>query len=350
MKEKVIIKENTIGNIEFVSLLRIASVILIVLYHSLCFYAGMWWFLRTDVVPLWRFLAYPIVEIGLTAFVFISGFLYGYLYFHKGKYRHSIQFWKVKVKRLLIPYIFWGCIWILIMPEKCGSWSYLFTGIAHLWFLLALFDIFFIVFILIKMGVIKSRTDRWNKFIDIIILMLSFSLVYLWSYYSNHHYILAVKLALFYLPMFVTGFFYAKYGIYMNNYTKTNSIVLFIGIMSLFLLSYYNFPTNSTLYRLPSIVIVCSLVSLLCDIKHNSIISKFVSIMDTKSMGIYIFNQFIVFALLFIPSVNSFLCSHSYIGPFLIFTVSYIIPWFLSVFFSRYKILSWTIGQYQRNN
>ena len=75
------------------------------------------------------------------------------------------------------------------------------------------------------MGVIKSRTDRWNKFIDIIILMLSFSLVYLWSYYSNHHYILAVKLALFYLPMFVTGFFYAKYGIYMNNYTKTNSIV-----------------------------------------------------------------------------------------------------------------------------
>ena len=85
MEEKIIIKEKTFGNIEFVSLLRVASVILIVLYHSLCFYAGMWWFLRTEVVPLWRFWAYPIVEIGLTIFVFISGFLYGYLYFLKGK-------------------------------------------------------------------------------------------------------------------------------------------------------------------------------------------------------------------------------------------------------------------------
>lgn len=348
MEEKVITKENSFGNIEFVSSLRVASMILIVLYHSLCFYAGIWWYMRTEIVPLWRFLAYPIVETGLTAFVFISGFLYGYLYFHKGKYRNSIQFWEGKIKRLLIPYIFWGCIWILIMPEKCVSWPNLFTGVGHLWFLLALFDIFFIVFILIKMGVIKCSTDIWNKCIDIIILMISFSLVYLWSYYSNHHYILAVELALFYLPMFVTGFFYAKYGIYMNNYTKINSIVLFIGIMSLFLLSYYNFPTNNILYRLPSIVIVCSLVSLLCDIKQNSIITKFVSIMDSKSMGIYIFNQFIVFALLFIPSVNSFLCSHSYIGPFLIFIVSYIIPWILSVLFSKYKILSWTIGQYQR--
>ena len=348
MEEKVIIKEKTFVNIVFVSLLRVASMFLIVLYHCLCFYAGIWWYMRTEVVPLWRFLAYPIVETGLTTFVFISGFLYGYLYCHKGKYRNSIQFWEAKIKRLIIPYIFWGCIWILIMPEKCGSWPNLFTGIGHLWFLLALFDIFFIVFILIKIGVIKCSTDIWNKCIDIIILMISFSLVYLWSYYSNHHYIFAFELALFYLPMFVSGFFYAKYGIYMNNYSKINYIVLIIGIMSLFLLSYFNIPTNSTLYRLPSIVIVCCLVYLLCDIKQNPIVAKFVSAMDSKSMGIYIFNQFIVFAMLFIPLVNSFLCSHSYIGPFCIFVVSYIIPWILSVLFSKYKILSWTIGQYQR--
>lgn len=346
MEEKVIIKENTFGNIEFVSSLRVASVILIVLYHSLCFYAGIWWFLHTEIVSLWRFLAYPIVETGLTAFVFISGFLYGYLYFHKGKYRNSIQFWEGKIKRLFIPYIFWGCIWILIMPNNCGSWPYLFTGIAHLWFLLALFDIFFIVFILIRIGIIKCSTDIWNKIVDIIIILISFSFVYLWSYYSNHHYILAFEHALFYLPMFITGFFYAKYGIYMHIDSIIYSIFLFVGLMSLFSLSYYNIPTDSTLYRVPSIVIVCSLVSLLCDIKQNSIVAKFVSTMDSQSMGIYIFNQFVVFGLLFIPSVNSFFCSHLYIGPFCIFIVSYMIPWILAVFYSKYKILSWTIGQY----
>lgn len=348
MAEKVLLKETTSGNIEFVSSLRVVSVILIVLYHSMCFYAGMWWFLCTDIVPLWRFLAYPIVETGLTIFVFISGFLYGYLYLYKGKYRDSFLFWRVKTKRLLIPYFFWGCLWILMMPKNCGSWPYLFTGIAHLWFLLALFDIFLIVFVFIKIGVIKSVTGKWNRFLDALIIMVSFSLVYLWSSYSNHHYFGDFEQALFYLPMFIAGFFYAKYGLYRYNNIKWNSTILVVGVMSLFFLSFHEIPTNSTLYRVPSIVIVCNLVSLLSGIKLNSIIEKFVSTMDSQSLGIYIFNQFIVFGVLLIPSFNLFFCSHLYIGPFCIFIVSYMIPWILSVFFSKYKILSWTIGQYQR--
>ena len=69
--------------------------LLIVLFHSLCFYIGTWWYLCTDVVPLWKVIAYPSVKIGLTTFVFISGFLYGYMYFEKGKYRDVIGLCKV---------------------------------------------------------------------------------------------------------------------------------------------------------------------------------------------------------------------------------------------------------------
>lgn len=66
--------------IQYVSVLRVCSMLLIVLYHSMCYYTGTWWYLCTDIVPLWKLLSPPTVTIGLTTFVFISGFLYGYLY------------------------------------------------------------------------------------------------------------------------------------------------------------------------------------------------------------------------------------------------------------------------------
>ena len=67
----------------YVSLLRVIAMLLIVIYHSLCFYTGRWWHLSSysDVVRVWYILSIPVVNIGLTLFVFISGFLFGYHYY-----------------------------------------------------------------------------------------------------------------------------------------------------------------------------------------------------------------------------------------------------------------------------
>ena len=71
---------------QYVSILRVCSMMLIVLYHSLCFYIGVWWYFSADVIPLWKVISTPTVKIGLTTFVFISGFLYGYMYLERRKY------------------------------------------------------------------------------------------------------------------------------------------------------------------------------------------------------------------------------------------------------------------------
>ena len=133
--------KNRNDNLNYISLMRVLSMLQIVLFHSLCFYIGEWWFLCTDVVPLWRIIAFPIEQIGLTSFVFISGFLYGYMYIEKGKYRDVLPFLHKKILRLLIPYFFWGIMMIITMPKVPITWINLLTGISHLWFLLMLFEL-----------------------------------------------------------------------------------------------------------------------------------------------------------------------------------------------------------------
>ena len=117
---------------QYISVLRVGSMLLIVLFHSMCFYTGNWWYLSADVVPFWKVISAPTVKIGLTSFVFISGYLYGYMYLERGKYRNLKIFLARKCQRLLVPYFFWGILMIITMPAVHISWVNLFTGIAHL--------------------------------------------------------------------------------------------------------------------------------------------------------------------------------------------------------------------------
>lgn len=233
---------------QYISVLRVCSMMLIVLYHSLCFYIGVWWYLNKIEVPIWRIMAFPVVKIGLTTFVFISGFLYGYMYLERGKYRMVRSFIINKSKRLLIPYFFWGIIMILMIPALHIPWINLFTGIAHLWFLLMLIEI---------------------------------------------------------LPAFLVAFYCAKY--------RWGDV----SFSAMIILKRNSFPfCQSELY-------------------NN---------LDKNSMGIYIFNQIVVFVLLLIPDINMFLSHHSFVGVFLIFIVSFIIPWLLSNLLNMRKYTSFLLG------
>ena len=54
--------------------------------------------------------------------------------------------------------------------------------------------------------------------------------------------------------------------------------------------------------------------------KPNTIYkSYFFMNLDKNSMGIYIFNQIVVFLLLFIPETNKYLSCHAYAGVLIIF-------------------------------
>lgn len=327
------------NKMQYVSVLRVCSMLLIVIYHSMCFYSGTWWYLRSEIIPLWKVISTPIEIIGLTTFVFISGFLYGYMYLERGKYRNVKSFLTNKCRRLLIPYFFWSVLMIILMPEVQITWINMFTGVCHLWFLMMLFEIF-VIMIIFNYFV---NTEYSSKRIDFTILIVSFVLLYVWKRISTHHYALGIESTLYYLPAFLVGFYYAKYR--RDNDSRNVAFSLFmIGIVALFVLSLIGYTDNNTSYRVPAIFVSLSAMILVKNSSISSHQSNILDNLDKNSMGIYIFNQIVVFILLLIPESNQFLNCHLYSGPFLIFIVSLVIPWILSNFFNKKNYISFLIG------
>lgn len=326
--------------------MRVISIALIILFHCLCFYTGIWWYLSTDIIPLWKIIATPTVKIGLSMFFYISGFLFGYYYIEKKKYKQALLFFKSKAKRLLIPYIFWGGLLILSMPPMCASWTNLFTGPFHLWFLLSLFLQFLIIFLLAKYAIITNISINQKALLnDGIIVLLSFLPLYLWRFFSNHHFFLCIEDTFYYLPSFIIGFYFAKYNTF-NLYNLTIAFsLLSISITGMLFLSFLEIPSSHSLYRVPSIIIaLCSLV--ICKHIHlpqNG--NRVILFIDKHGMGIYIFNQIVIFLVLLAPCLNTFFSNHPYYGPVVLFFTSLLLPLALSWIFKRHQLLSWMIGE-----
>lgn len=330
----------------FISNLRIISMILIIAFHSLCFYAGIWWYLTTDIIPLWKIIASPIVKIGLTLFFCISGFLFGFNFIHKQKYKKANSFFSNKAKRIITPYLFWGSFLIITMPQIHISWTNIFTGPAHLWFLLVLFELFIITYSLLYYNVISNTSpSKKEKLIDAGIIILSFLPLYIWRSISNHHFILCIEDTLYYLPSFIVGVIIAKQHVISEYYRKYTLIIIILGLIYLLFLSTTDVSLNSVKYRLPSLLIASSIILLGKSSHYFSASNKLILIIDNNCMGIYIFNQIIIFMILFNPTLNSFLCHHPYLGPFLLFIMSFLIPLLLSVLFHKNPILAWTLGE-----
>lgn len=334
-------QELSTNKIPCISYMRIISMLLIIIFHSLCFYIGTWWFLHAEIVSTWKFVAPPIVKTGLIMFVFIAGFLYGYLYIRKEKYKNSTSFLTNKTRHLLLPYFIWGCFMIIAFPQLKYSWINLLTGIAHLWFLLMIYLLFIIIVFLERF----IRISKTPLLIDIIFTLLSFLLFYIWKNYSTHHHFLCMEETLYYLPAFIIGFYSAKYIHIEKAYKirKTAIIAIIFLSLCLFTASYYQYPTSSTIYRIPTILISINMLFIFPKTSKSSKYETILKSLDNNSMGIYIFNQIVVFFLLFHD--YQFFIHHLYSGPFIIFAISLFIPWGISAIFNYTKYLSWINGR-----
>ena len=327
--------------IDFISILRISSMLLIIWFHSLCFYAGNWWFLHTDIIAIWKVIALPSVEVGLSIFFLISGFLLGFLYIEKGKYRNQSTFFLNKTRRIMIPYIIWSVF--MIVSFSFVPWTDIFIGTNHLWFLLSLFELLIGVITLSRLRMFNTK-----PYIDFTIITLAILGVYAWKN-IEHNFMLSIKNTLYYLPSFLLGYYCAKYQLHHSSKRKTSAIVFIISITILFILSYLSLVEKTPIWIDLAIRITSCIaaVSALVMINKTKIPNKYTAIinnLDHDSMGIYIFNQIVVFIILLIPVCQRFLEIHYLIGPFIIFIVSFLIPWGLAVLFNNTKYLSWMIG------
>ena len=194
-----------------ISIMRVMAMIMIVAFHTMCFYNGRWTKVDAIYIPFWAKTSILLDSIDLNMFVFISGYLYGYLYIFKNKYRHPAEVIRNKAIRLLIPYFFWGIPMVIVWPWN--TWSKLLYCVGHLWFLLMLFVV---ITITVLLQLLNSQRIRFTGRLGIVLIVIGYLL---WFVFSNYVYkgdFLCINKVMSYFPAFMIGYVCAK---------KTNSVV-----------------------------------------------------------------------------------------------------------------------------
>ena len=127
--------------------------LLIVFYHSILFWQGKWSVVLVEpVLSAWAldWISQWLGALLNYGFVLTSGYLFYYVKYERGGYTQFGAFVKNKAKRLLIPFLFVGAIWVI--PISCAYLKHglgqtvlkylLVQDAGQLWFLVMLFGVF----------------------------------------------------------------------------------------------------------------------------------------------------------------------------------------------------------------
>ena len=312
-----------------ISIIRVTAMMMIVLYHCLCYNAGIW--TGFDNVITYRPIAVATIRniayVGLDAFVFISGLLY-YRISTTGKYKNEKAFLRNKTERLLIPYIAWGILLCLIF------WNYenpirILYGISHLWFLLMLFEIFAIV------SLTKAYWNKLNLEMSLCILVtllvtdgLTAKLAIL-PHDDDGRVLLAMQSTIDYLPIFYLGIITEKFDICNKVKIKRNiALIIVLLLFSIGIVPFLIHMHITRLYQwLPTYLLLVIVYSTLK--KGNRAYvgggkrQTVILLIDNFSLAIYIIHHILIFIYFdYVPGGQSFMSEHFIIAPILMFIVA----------------------------
>ena len=325
-----------------ISIMRVMAMTMIIAYHSLCFYSGRWPYMDAIDIPFWSRIAFFLNEIDLNMFVFISGYLYGYLYIFRNKYRHPSEVIRNKVIRLLLPYCVWGAFMVVAFPWY--DWKDMLYGVSHVWFLLMLFWVFTFTVVL------QLLNGQRFKFTRELGLMLVVGDYIFWQFFSrvvNPDDFLCLFRSLYYFAAFMIGYLCAKLQVGWMMPGKS-FVVLPVAIIVLVLLVWYRWSVPYSLVKilmpLCSYAICVSMLVILSKTTISEITRKRIQLVEQLSMGIYIFNQIAMDTIFSVPMLLEWFKVHWLEGPFILFIIGFFPPMLFSYIFNSNKYLRWIIG------
>lgn len=187
---------DTRKNLDEVSFIRPILIVLLVLYHAFAPFCESWrpfeGFEDNQVYWWIGKLAYSFM---LPTFVFISGYIWAYQRERLGRKEDLISLVQKKFKRLYLPSLIFGVLYIPLMPQLEEKSAYIIAwkiieGNAHMWFLPMLFWCFILGWFILN---IKSKTKRLLVFFICIIC-------------SFLHLPLQMDTACYYLLFFILGY------------------------------------------------------------------------------------------------------------------------------------------------
>jgi peptidoglycan/LPS O-acetylase OafA/YrhL len=308
--------------------LRAIAIILVVLGHSIIIYKSGWNYYHTEVnCQLFNYLDLIIYLFHMPLFFSISG----YLFIDKCKQKNISTIVKNKFKRLIIPYVVVGILWVYpirIISQYSGfakhGWIYnilvniiLGADNGHLWFLPALFSMFVISYFLEKY--VKNNTLKY--LLIFIMFLLGHILSFSW-----------ISETFKYIVWFYLGYFIKKYSVESKMKYKKATIILTVILVTIYIFTY-----NWNVYFSLSLKYMICLV--LIPLLYNIITSKPLKILESisnYSFGIYLFHSPMIYITFnYLPNINPFfmlLINFLCCGLF-----AYFITYFISK--SKYKFM-----------
>ena len=260
------------------------------------------------------------------------------------------NFYKGKIKRLLVPYLFINLVDFfprtlfpkLVNSEFGGAKEILFYGTKISWFVYTLFIIFMIFPVLDKYILKKDKYYLFGVILITVNYLKIFENIEIFSLNK-----VAIYLLYFYIGYIIKPFYKEKIK---NGIGSKNLIFLIIGVifLSLSYKYYYLNYFNSVVFAMLGIWFVLNIA---LRIKENSVIYKFFNFLGINSLTFYLIEGFItVVYRVVLLRVIPIECSYLLVSIFFILRVltAYIIVKFI---IAKSSILSFLLGaSVEKNN
>ena len=149
-----------------------------VIYHAFCIY-GKGWVELEGVAQngFYRFLPNLISGFRIEMITLVGGYIYAFQSLELGRtYKFFPFVWK-KVKRLLIPCLFFGTIYYLLFRFRPGISTFhgasvrILQGVGHLWFLPLCFGCFVLIWFLDRLTIWLDSKTRFTIPVEALILL-----------------------------------------------------------------------------------------------------------------------------------------------------------------------------------
>lgn len=149
-------QENRIVDLKSIDTVKAFLTLSVLFYHSILAWSAFGWHnFSVKPFPVFAYLCDFLLKFHTPAFTFLSGYLFYYLRYEKGKYRTPKKDVANRARRLLLPYavlLFWVIPFHIVFES--GTWQkvllkyILAVAPTQLWYLIMLFGVFVIFYFL----------------------------------------------------------------------------------------------------------------------------------------------------------------------------------------------------------
>ncbi len=336
-----------------VSIIRPLVIFLLIVYHAVCIYGGVWTPVNNVQIPLYDLLMRIISGFRIETIALVAGYVYSYQFLDLNRRFELKSFVIKKIKRLIIPCLFFGILYYFIILYDSSNFSFwrfvyeLTNGVGHLWFLPMLFWCF--------LGIWVLTHKKFNEKITIIVLFFISLIPRLYLPFG-------LSLVPHFMFFFYAGFLLYKYKSFVISILNKKKYIVLLALSyfiflytQIFLASWYASSTWDEIFILKLIYKV--ILNLIKDITISSgilvlwlIVCRWISKPSYKisertiwyssiCYGVYVYHQFILKYLYYKTSLPEV------VGAYWLPWLAILITLLVSLLFTHYTLKT-KIGRY----